>query len=150
MLKKKGFETHGCRIGVVSADGLRRVDQIFAVGGLDSARCQDDLLGGLLPEQRHDGFADPEFDADRRSRGHVLRAARELMQVDEGGDFAFEGEITNYTSTTARLSSDDYALLNRPGRDHRQRCASTTPLDEKACVQQDLLRSMRTTSRRNC
>ena len=24
-----------------------------------------------------------------------------LMQVDEGGDFAFEGEIVNYTSTTA-------------------------------------------------
>ena len=36
-----------------------------------------------------------------------------LMQVDEGGDFAFEGEITNYTSTTASVSSDDYALLNR-------------------------------------
>ena len=34
-----------------------------------------------------------------------------LMQVEEGGDFAFEGEIINYTSTTA--SSDDYALLNR-------------------------------------
>ena len=36
-----------------------------------------------------------------------------LMQVDEGGDFAFEGEIVNYTSTTASVSSDDYALLNR-------------------------------------
>ena len=36
-----------------------------------------------------------------------------LMQVDEGGDFAFEGEITGYTSTTASVSSDDYALLNR-------------------------------------
>lgn len=36
-----------------------------------------------------------------------------LQQVDEGGDFAFEGEITNYTSTTASVSSDDYALLNR-------------------------------------
>lgn len=40
------------------------------------------------------------------------RRAR-LMQVDEGGDFAFEGEIVNYTSTTASVSSDDYALLNR-------------------------------------
>ena len=30
-----------------------------------------------------------------------------LMQVDEGG------EIVNYTSTTASVSSDDYALLNR-------------------------------------
>ncbi len=36
-----------------------------------------------------------------------------LQQVPEGGDFAFEGEITNYTSTTASVSSDDYALLNR-------------------------------------
>lgn len=36
-----------------------------------------------------------------------------LEQVSEGGDFAFEGEITNYTSTTASVSSDDYALLNR-------------------------------------
>lgn len=36
-----------------------------------------------------------------------------LMQVDEGGDFAFEGEIVNYTSTTASVSSNDYALLNR-------------------------------------
>lgn len=30
-----------------------------------------------------------------------------LMQVDEGGDFAFEGEIVNYTSTTASVSSDE-------------------------------------------
>ena len=29
-----------------------------------------------------------------------------LMQVEEGGDFAFEGEIINYTSTTASVSSD--------------------------------------------
>ncbi|MDE6446210.1 MAG: hypothetical protein K2L06_05035 [Alistipes sp.] len=36
-----------------------------------------------------------------------------LMQVDAGGDFAFEGEIINYTSTTASVSSDDYALQNR-------------------------------------
>ena len=36
-----------------------------------------------------------------------------LTQVDEAGDFAFEGEIVNYTSTTASVSSDDYALLNR-------------------------------------
>ena len=33
--------------------------------------------------------------------------------MSEGGDFAFEDEITNYTSTTASVSSDDYALLNR-------------------------------------
>ena len=36
-----------------------------------------------------------------------------LLEVAEGGDFAFEGEITNYTSTTASISSDDYAVLNR-------------------------------------
>ena len=36
-----------------------------------------------------------------------------LVQVPEGGDFAFEGEITNYTSTTSSVSSDEYALLNR-------------------------------------
>lgn len=36
-----------------------------------------------------------------------------LEQVEEGGDFAFEGEITNYTSTTAAVSSGDYALQNR-------------------------------------
>ena len=36
-----------------------------------------------------------------------------LQQVEEGGDFAFEGEITNYSSTTASVSSGDYALQNR-------------------------------------
>ena len=36
-----------------------------------------------------------------------------LVQVEEGGDFAFDGEITNYTSTTASVSSGDYALQNR-------------------------------------
>ena len=36
-----------------------------------------------------------------------------LQQGDEGGDFAFEGEITNYSSTTASVSSGDYALQNR-------------------------------------
>lgn len=40
-----------------------------------------------------------------------------LQQVDEAGDFAFEGEITNYTSTTASVTSgpegNDGASLNR-------------------------------------
>jgi hypothetical protein len=36
-----------------------------------------------------------------------------LQLVDENGDFAFEGEITGYSSTTASVSSNDYALLNR-------------------------------------
>ena len=53
-----------------------------------------------------------------------------LMQVDEGGDFAFEGEITNYTSTTSSVSSDDYALLNRLTITVKVRF--TNALDEKA------------------
>ena len=36
-----------------------------------------------------------------------------LQQVEDNGDFAFEGEIVGYTSTTASVSSDNYAVLNR-------------------------------------
>ena len=36
-----------------------------------------------------------------------------LAQVEEGGDLACEGEITNYSSTTASVSSGDSALQNR-------------------------------------
>ncbi len=39
-----------------------------------------------------------------------------LSAVAENGDFAFEGEISNYTSTTASVSSSstsDYGALNR-------------------------------------
>lgn len=36
-----------------------------------------------------------------------------LQLVESDGDFAFEGEIVGYTSTTASVSSDNYALLNR-------------------------------------
>ncbi|MFI3292122.1 MAG: LPS assembly lipoprotein LptE [Rikenellaceae bacterium] len=39
-----------------------------------------------------------------------------LTAVSEGGDFAFEGEITSYTSTTSSVSSsstNDYGALNR-------------------------------------
>ena len=36
-----------------------------------------------------------------------------LQQVEDNGDFAFEGEITGYASTTASVSSNDYALQNR-------------------------------------
>lgn len=36
-----------------------------------------------------------------------------LAQVEEGGDFAFEGEIVGYSSTTSSVSSGDYALQNR-------------------------------------
>jgi hypothetical protein len=36
-----------------------------------------------------------------------------LVQIPEAGDFAFEGEIVGYTSTTSSVSSGDYALQNR-------------------------------------
>ena len=36
-----------------------------------------------------------------------------LQLVEADGDFAFEGEITGYSSTTASVSSDNYAQLNR-------------------------------------
>ncbi len=36
-----------------------------------------------------------------------------LTQVEEGGDFAFEGEIVGYSSTTSSVSSGDFALQNR-------------------------------------
>ncbi|MBR4994591.1 MAG: LptE family protein [Alistipes sp.] len=36
-----------------------------------------------------------------------------LKQVESNGDFAFEGEIVGYTSATASVSSDNYAVLNR-------------------------------------
>ncbi|MFI3277226.1 MAG: LPS assembly lipoprotein LptE [Rikenellaceae bacterium] len=39
-----------------------------------------------------------------------------LSEVDSGGDFAFEGEITNYTSTTSSVAAgaeNDYGTLNR-------------------------------------
>ncbi len=56
-----------------------------------------------------------------------------LTQVEEGGDFAFEGEIVNYTSTTASVSSDDFALLNRLTITVRVRF--TNAVDEKASWQ---------------
>lgn len=53
-----------------------------------------------------------------------------LTQVEEGGDFAFEGEIVNYTSVTASVSSDDNALLNRLSITVKVRF--TNAIDEKA------------------
>lgn len=53
-----------------------------------------------------------------------------LVQVDEGGDFAFEGEIIEYSSTTASVSSDDNALLNRLKITVKVRF--TNAVDEKA------------------
>ena len=66
-----------------------------------------------FPNNAPDGGSDPELDADGCLAGQVTRQTR-LTQVDEGGDFAFEGEITGYTSTTASVSgSSETALLNR-------------------------------------
>lgn len=53
-----------------------------------------------------------------------------LTQVSEGGDFAFEGEIVGYTSATASVSSNDYALQNRLTITVRVRF--TNVVDEKA------------------
>ncbi len=53
-----------------------------------------------------------------------------LTQVPEGGDFAFEGEIIGYTSATASVSSNDYALQNRLTITVRVRF--TNLIDEKA------------------
>jgi hypothetical protein len=53
-----------------------------------------------------------------------------LAQVPEGGDFAFEGEIIGYTSATASVSSNDYALQNRLTITVRVRF--TNLIDEKA------------------
>lgn len=36
-----------------------------------------------------------------------------LMPVKEDGDFAFEGNITNYTSTSIAVAADEYATMNR-------------------------------------
>lgn len=36
-----------------------------------------------------------------------------LSLIREAGDLAFEGEITNYTSTPAAISGDEHALRNR-------------------------------------
>ena len=55
------------------------------------------ILSGLLTDELTQRFA-------TRTR---------LVQVPEGGDFAFEGEIVSYTSTTSSVSSGDYALQNR-------------------------------------
>lgn len=36
-----------------------------------------------------------------------------LLPVKEDGDFAFEGDITNYTSTSIAIAADEYSTLNR-------------------------------------
>ena len=53
-----------------------------------------------------------------------------LVQVPEGGDFAFDGEIIGYTSTTSSVSSGDYALQNR--LTITVRVTFTNAIDDKA------------------
>ncbi len=56
-----------------------------------------------------------------------------LREVASGGDFAFEGEITNYTSTTASVAAgttNDYGTLNRLTITVRVRF--TNALDDKS------------------
>ena len=48
-----------------------------------------------------------------------------LVQVSEGGDFAFEGEITNYTSTTATVGTQNRLTITVQVR-------FTNAVDEKA------------------
>lgn len=60
----------------------------------------------------------------------IFSRRTKLMQVDEGGDFAFEGEIVNYTSTTAAVSGNDVAYTNRLTVTVKVRF--TNALDEKS------------------
>ena len=53
-----------------------------------------------------------------------------LVQVPEGGDFAFEGEIVGYTSVTSSVSSSDYELQNR--HTITVKVTFTNAVDEKA------------------
>ena len=70
-----------------------------------------------------------------------------LMQVEEGGDFAFEGEITNYMSATSSVSTDDYAVLNRLRSPSR--CASRMRSTKK-CRSTGRSRLSRITNPRGC
>ena len=57
-----------------------------------------------------------------------------LMQVEEGGDFAFEGEIINYTSTTASVSSRRLRPAEPPD-DHHQGAFHECPRRETVLEQ---------------
>ncbi|WP_348706081.1 LptE family protein [uncultured Alistipes sp.] len=95
------FSIHGCGVQIkysLSGASIPPDAKTFSVAYFpNNATMVSPILSSTLTEALVDIFS-------RRTR---------LVQVDEGGDFAFEGEITNYTSTTAAVSSDDYALLNR-------------------------------------
>lgn len=63
----------------------------------NNATMVDPILSSTLTEALVDVFT-------RRTR---------LQQTEEGGDFAFEGEVVNYNSATASVSSENTAILNR-------------------------------------
>lgn len=95
------FSANSCGVAIkysLSGASIPPAAKTFSVAYFpNNATMVSPMLSSTLTEALVDMFS-------RRTR---------LTQVDEGGDFAFEGEITNYTSVTASVSSDDYALLNR-------------------------------------
>ena len=70
--------------------------ELLLFGGFAVARNENDQHRPL-PEQCAVGCPDPQ---------------PKLIQVPENGDLNFEGEITNYASTPAAISGDEYAVLN--------------------------------------
>ena len=113
---------------------MRRLTSIFAIALITSLsllfttgcgyKVTYNLSGGSIPPEAHT-FSVAYFPNNAPMVAPTLSNAlteglrdkfsrqTRLQQVEEGGDFAFEGEITNYTSTTASVSSGDYALQNR-------------------------------------
>ena len=113
---------------------MRRLTSIFAIALITALsllfttgcgyKVTFNLSGGSIPPEAHT-FSVAYFPNNAPMVAPTLSNAlteglrdkfsrqTRLQQVEEGGDFAFEGEITNYTSTTASVSSGDYALQNR-------------------------------------
>lgn len=94
-----GFSSCGYKVTYnISGGSIPPEAQTFSVAYFpNNAPMVAPTLSNVLTEGLRDKFS-------RQTR---------LQQVEEGGDFAFEGEITNYSSTTASVSSGDYALQNR-------------------------------------
>lgn len=112
------FTTNGCGVSIkysLSGASIPADATTFSVAYFpNNAPMVSPILSSTLTDALVDIFT-------RRTR---------LVQVEEGGDFAFEGEIVNYTSTTASVSSDDNALLNRLTITVKVRF--TNAVDEKA------------------
>lgn len=114
------LSTNGCGVAIkysLSGASIPPAAKTFSVAYFpNNATMVSPILSSTLTEALVDMFS-------QRTR---------LTQVDEGegGDFAFEGEIVNYTSVTASVSSDDYALLNRLTITVKVRF--TNAIDEKA------------------